>query len=294
MTATTTQLARNLSIEPRRWYQRGWADHGWLKTFHTFSFASYHDDRHVRFSNLRVINEDRVSPGTGFGTHPHREAEIFSIVLSGSLEHRDSMGNVEKLSRGDVQFTSAGTGIRHSERNGSGEEEVHFLQIWYNPDVRGLKPTYYTAHIPDEEKRDNLKTLIRPFETFDEKERSETGDLDRGRAIPSHASLVTRSSILSPGSEVQHTFGEDSGILEEGKERWAYIHLAQTSGYKDPEIKEVGFKGGEAILHIANGDVRLNEGDGAYIKGGKVGEKLVIRSVGAKDAEFVLFDLRPE
>lgn len=295
MSTSTAIKAAKLSVTPRRWHARGHADHGWLKTFHTFSFASYYDPAHMQFSNLRVINEDRVAPNTGFGTHPHREAEIFSVVLSGALEHKDSMGNVEILKRGDVQFTSAGTGIRHSEKNG-GKEEVHFLQIWYTPDVSGLPPRYYTTHASDESKRDTLKTLIKPISTFTPAEANKTGLLPAGSPIPSHSTLVTRTSILSPGKSVTHVLGADSAA-EPGQERWVYIHLAQRSGYKDPEFKEMGIKG-EAQITFEDGNGKeytLKEGDGAYIKGGKAGDGIEIRNTAeAKEAEFVLFDLKPQ
>ncbi|EST05698.1 Pirin, N-terminal domain protein [Kalmanozyma brasiliensis GHG001] len=285
--------AAKLSVTPRRWHARGHADHGWLKTFHTFSFANYYDPSHMSFSNLRVINEDRVAAGTGFGTHPHREAEIFSLVLDGALEHKDSMGNTEILRRGDVQFTSAGTGIRHSEKNG-GKGEVHFLQIWYTPDVSGLAPRYYTTHASDESKRDAWKTLIKPISTFSSEDQKKTGLLPEGTPIPSHSTLVTRSAIVSPGKEVTHVIGADSAA-KEGDERWMYIHLAQRSGYKDPEFKEMGIKG-EAQVSFEDGrgkEYVLKEGDGAYVKEGKVGDGLVLKNTGGKDAELVLFDLRP-
>ena len=121
--------AANLKITKRPWNARGFADHGWLYSYHTFSFASYYDPDHAEFGPLRVINEDRVEKGTGFGTHSHAEFLIWSYMLEGELEHKDSMGNLEKLRRGEVQFTSAGTGIRHSEYNRNKEEDCHFLQV---------------------------------------------------------------------------------------------------------------------------------------------------------------------
>lgn len=294
MTSNAAVKAAKLQVTPRRWHARGHADHGWLKTFHTFSFASYYDPDHMSFSNLRVINEDRVAAGKGFGAHPHREAEIFSLVLNGSLEHKDSMGNTEILRRGDVQFTSAGTGIRHSEKNG-GKDTGHFLQIWYTPDVSGLQPRYYTTHASDESKRDTLKTLIKPISTFSKQDQQKSGLLPEGSPIPSHSTLVTRTSILSPASSVTHILGADSEA-QDGTERWCYIHLAQTSGYKDPELKDVGIKN-EASITFSDGDhtqYTLKEGDGAYIKGGKAGHGIEIKNQGDKDAEFVLFDLKPQ
>ncbi len=129
-------------ITIRKAEARGHANHGWLDTYHTFSFDDYYDPEHMQFRTLRVINEDRVSGGQGFGQHPHRDMEIISYVVSGILEHRDSMGNRAIMNAGDVQRISAGTGILHSEYNGSPIEPVHFLQIWIKPDQRGIKPEY--------------------------------------------------------------------------------------------------------------------------------------------------------
>jgi redox-sensitive bicupin YhaK (pirin superfamily) len=129
-------------IALRKSEDRGHANHGWLDTHHTFSFADYYDPRHVQFRTLRVINEDRVSGGGGFGLHPHRDMEIISYIVSGTLEHRDSMGNRARMKAGEVQRISAGSGILHSEYNASDVEPVHFLQIWITPDERGVKPEY--------------------------------------------------------------------------------------------------------------------------------------------------------
>lgn len=124
----TSSASSSAVASARRWWQRGNANHGWLRTSHTFSFASYYDPSYMSFGPLRVINEDRVAPKTGFPTHPHANAEIFSYILSGELTHKDSLGNIETLRRGEVQFTSAGKGVRHSEYNDHAKEEVHFLQ----------------------------------------------------------------------------------------------------------------------------------------------------------------------
>jgi len=148
--------------EIRRSNERGYADHGWLKSFHTFSFADYFDPQHVEFGPLRVINEDRVQAGAGFGTHGHRDMEIISYVLAGELAHKDSMGNGSTIRPGDVQRMSAGTGVRHSEFNPSSREPVHFLQIWIQPDRHAIEPSYEEKRFSAEEKRGRLRIIASP------------------------------------------------------------------------------------------------------------------------------------
>jgi len=146
----------------RRSHERGFADHGWLKSFHTFSFADYFDPQHVEFGPLRVINEDRVQAGAGFGTHAHRDMEIISYVLEGELAHKDSMGNGSTIRPGDVQRMSAGTGVRHSEFNPNPKEAVHFLQIWIQPAARNIEPSYEEKRFSPQEKRGRLRLIVSP------------------------------------------------------------------------------------------------------------------------------------
>src|SRR5580698_3975477 len=149
----------------RRASDRGFADHGWLKSFHSFSFADYFDPKHVEFGPLRVINEDRVGPGKGFGTHGHRDMEIISYVLDGELAHKDSMGNGSTIRPGDVQRMSAGSGVLHSEFNPSASSPVHFLQIWIEPQQRGIEPGYEEKHFTSEEKQGRLRLIASPDRT---------------------------------------------------------------------------------------------------------------------------------
>src|SRR5687768_7926703 len=153
--------ARNVPpmIELRRSAERGHANHGWLDSYHSFSFADYYDPQQVGLGPLRVINEDRVQPGKGFGTHGHRDMEIISYVLEGALAHKDSMGNGSVIRPGDVQRMSAGTGVRHSEYNASDRDPVHFLQIWIEPSELGVEPSYEEKHFDTASKRGRLRLI---------------------------------------------------------------------------------------------------------------------------------------
>lgn len=266
-TTETANTTSNVKVIKRPWNARGHADHGWLYTFHTFSFASYYDPRHQSFGPLRVINEDRVEKGTGFGTHSHAEFGIWSYIVNGELEHRDSMGNVEKLRRGEVQFTNAGTGIRHSEYNRNTAEDVHFLQIWAKPNVGGLQPSYCTRKYSDEMKTDKL---VRIMESTDR----HGGEDGATQPIAIHADLSMDASILTPGKSVEHE------LVKEG-DRNVYVHVVM-SDRKQPES-------GGAKVEV--GGVEIGEGDGAFVKGAVAPGKIEIKSVGSKAAEFLLFDM---
>ena len=149
-------------IRVRKASERGHFDHGWLDTYHTFSFSRYYDPRHMGFRALRVINEDRVQPGQGFGTHGHEDMEIVTYVLAGALEHKDSLGNGSTIRPGELQRMTAGTGIRHSEFNPSQTEPVHLYQIWLLPEREGLEPSYEQRAFPEEERRNRLRLVASP------------------------------------------------------------------------------------------------------------------------------------
>ena len=190
---------------------RGYADHGWLKSFHSFSFADYHDPARMGFGALRVINEDRIAPGTGFGTHGHRDMEIVSYVLSGELAHKDSMGNGQQgaanagvMRPGDVQRMSAGTGVQHSEFNHATGQETHFLQIWIQPDARGIAPSYEQKHFEAGTKRGRLRLVA-------------AGDGADG-AVTLHADARLYAGLFD---------GEEAAALDLAPGRIAYVHLVR-------------------------------------------------------------------
>lgn len=191
-------------IEVRRASERGVAEHGWLSSRHTFSFGSYHDPAQVGFSDLLVINDDRVLGGRGFGQHPHRDMEIFSYVLEGALEHKDSMGTGSVIRPGDVQMMSAGTGITHSEFNQSRTELVHFLQIWIVPALRGVAPRYQQVHFPDDSKRGRLRLIISPD--------------GRDGSLSVHQDVRVYAGLFD---------GAESQALEIPAGRHAYVHVAR-------------------------------------------------------------------
>lgn len=190
--------------EIRRSDDRGFADHGWLKSRHSFSFADYFDPDHVHFGPLRVINEDRVAPGGGFDTHGHRDMEIVSYVLAGALRHKDSMGNGSVIRPGDVQRMSAGAGVLHSEFNDSREEQVHFLQIWIVPDAAGIAPGYEQKHFAPAEKRGRLRLVA-----------ARDG---RDGAVKIHQDASVYAGLFD---------GAESAALPLGPGRKAYVHVAR-------------------------------------------------------------------
>lgn len=189
-------------IEIRQGKERGHANHGWLESYHTFSFADYYDPNQISFGDLRVINEDRVQPGQGFGTHGHRDMEIISYVLEGALRHQDSMGEESIIRPGDVQRMSAGTGVTHSEANASAMEPVHFLQIWILPGARGLTPGYEQKYFSLEDKRNRLCLVASPD--------------GREGSITLQQETLLYASVLEEGGEVSHS----------PKGHHVYVHVA--------------------------------------------------------------------
>lgn len=214
----------------RRANERGFADHGWLRSFHTFSFADYYAPAHMGFRSLRVINEDRVQGGKGFGTHPHRDMEIISYVLSGGLQHKDSMGTGSVIRPGDVQRMSAGTGVTHSEFNASPTEGVHFLQIWIMPDTRGIAPSYEQKHFTEAERQGRLKLVA----SKDARE----GSL----AIHQDASLY--AGLLGAGERVTHD-------LPSG--RYAWLHVARGK----VEVGGIELSAGDAAAFEQGGEIAV-------------------------------------
>ena len=224
--------------EIRRAVERGLADHGWLRSLHSFSFADYYDPGHMGFGPLRVINEDRVQPGRGFGAHGHRDMEILSYVLEGALAHRDSMGNGSVLRAGDVQRMSAGTGVTHSEYNGSDREPVHFLQIWIEPNVRGLAPGYEEKHFDDAQKRGRLRAIA-----------SRDG---RDGSVTIHQDAAVYAALLDGG---------ESARFEQRPGRRTYVHVIRGSAHVDGEPLEAG----DALKITGEASVLIDRARGAEL-----------------------------
>ncbi|KFF49282.1 quercetin 2,3-dioxygenase [Gammaproteobacteria bacterium MFB021] len=222
----------------RRSDERGYADHGWLKSFHSFSFAGYHDPQHVHFSVLRVINEDRVAPGQGFGQHGHRDMEIFSYVLSGELAHRDTLGNGSAIGPGRVQIMTTGSGVEHSEFNHSASEPVHFLQIWLFPRARNLEPRYAEKDFDAADKRGRLCLILSPD--------GRDGSLTLQQDAFIYASLLD---------------GDERAELALGAQRQAYVHLVRGA----LTINGTRLAGGDALMLTDEPTLTLEQGEDAEV-----------------------------
>jgi redox-sensitive bicupin YhaK (pirin superfamily) len=222
----------------RRSNERGYADHGWLKSYHSFSFADYYDPRHVEFGPLRVINEDRVAAGQGFGTHGHRDMEIISYVLEGELAHKDSLGNGSTIRPGDVQRMSAGRGVQHSEFNPSNDKGVHFLQIWIQPNERSVAPSYEEKRFGAEDKRGRLRLIA-------------SADRADG-SVFIHQDARVYAGLFD---------GEESAALAIAPQRGAYVHVARGAVRVNGETLNAG----DAIELTETREVKLDHGAGAEV-----------------------------
>ena len=218
--------------------QRGLADHGWLRSRHSFSFADYHDPRHMGWGNLRVINEDRIAPGSGFGTHGHRDMEIISYVLSGELAHKDSMGNVVAIPPGEVQRMSAGSGVMHSEFNHAQGQETHFLQIWIEPSRRGIAPGYEQVRVDEAAKRGRLHRIAGP----------EGGP----QAVRISADAHLYAGLFDAAEHAE---------LVLDRARKAYVHLVRGA----LNVNGVRLSGGDAALLEGESLLRLCDGEDAEV-----------------------------
>lgn len=265
---------------------RGHADYGWLRTFHSFSFADWYDPNFTHFGSLRVLNEDRVKANSGFPTHPHRDFEIFSYILSGELTHRDSMlkkgaegGQSDKffrMKRGDVQFTTGGTGISHSEFNEHAEDSVHFLQIWAMPWKKGLTPRYHTMHFADEAKRQAFLPILSPLKAGEDAtaKEEEEAEATLPSTIPIHADFVMAAGLIAPGTSFEWVAG---GSATKENKRKVFVHLTMKNGKS------------RVFLNGREGKT-LQEGDGAFVENVYAGDKLTVTSNGLTEAEVVVLD----
>jgi quercetin 2,3-dioxygenase len=222
----------------RRSTERGHAAHGWLDSYHSFSFADYYDSKHVEFGPLRVINEDRVAPGAGFGTHSHRDMEIISYVLEGELAHKDSLGTGSVIRPGDVQRMSAGVGVSHSEFNPSETQRLHFLQIWIKPDAAGIAPSYEEKHFSDAEKQGRLRLIASP------------DGRDGSVRIHQNASLY-----------VGRFDGEEQASLELKPNRRSYVHLVRGKA----RVNGIELGTGDALKVTDAASVRIEDGRSAEV-----------------------------
>ena len=217
-------------ISIRKSQDRGYADHGWLKSFHSFSFAGYHDAQHMSWGNLRVLNEDRIAAGTGFGSHGHRDMEIISYVIDGELAHKDSMGNVKAIPPGDVQRMSAGSGVMHSEFNHAEGRTTHFLQIWIEPNVQGVAPSYEQKTVPAAEKRGVLRQIA-------------AGQPMPG-AVKIHADATVYAGLLDHG---------ETATLALDPARKAYVHVVRG----DLSVNGIALNAGDAVRVAQESQLQL-------------------------------------
>ena len=225
-------------ITLRKSSERGFADHGWLKSFHSFSFADYYDPQHMGFGNLRVINEDRIAPGTGFGTHGHRDMEIISYVLEGALAHKDNMGNGTSIVPGDVQRMSAGRGVMHSEYNHAPNDTTHFLQIWILPNAQGIAPGYEQRHVDADSKRGRLRLVA-----------SSDG---RDDSVTVHADASIYAGLFD---------ADESAQLAVAPSRKAYVHVARGSVHVNGRLLATG----DAAMLSDEPLVKIDGGRGAEV-----------------------------
>ena len=222
----------------RKSQDRGYADHGWLKSFHSFSFAGYHDPKMMGWGNLRVINEDQIAAGMGFGKHSHRNMEIVSYVLSGELAHEDSIGNIEAIPPGDVQRMSAGTGVTHSEFNHAKDQTTHFLQIWIEPNVLEIAPSYEQKTISAIDKRGKLCLIASPDGT--------------GNAVKIHADAKVYAGLFD---------GMESAQLSLDLKRKGYVHLIQG----ELKVNGISLQGGDALFISDEKEILMSEGKNAEV-----------------------------
>ena len=225
-------------LQVRRSNERGYADHGWLKSFHTFSFAGYHDPEHMGFGSLRVINEDRVLPGGGFGTHGHRDMEIISYVLEGALAHQDNMGNGSSIVPGDVQRMSAGKGVLHSEYNHSKDGTTHFLQIWIEPNVTGIRPSYEQKHFDAASRRGRLRLIA-------------SSDARDGSVLI-HQDADVYAALLDGTERISHKLAAA---------RRAYVHVARGS----VAVNGQPLQAGDAVKASGVDEIVLEHGEQAEV-----------------------------
>jgi len=222
----------------RKSHDRGYADHGWLKSYHSFSFADYHDPAHMGWGNLRVINEDRIAPGTGFGTHGHRDMEIISYVLSGALAHKDNMGNGTAIPPGDVQRMSAGRGVMHSEFNHAADDTTHFLQIWIMPSENGIAPGYEQKTFKDAEKRGRLRLVASPD--------------GAGGSVTVHADAFLYAGLLD---------GKEVVTLPLNPTRKAYVQVVRG----ELKVNQQGLQQGDGALLEGEDTLLLADGNDAEV-----------------------------